>query len=373
MLGPDPLMAKPRRSQRTKKRAGPTPPEQVVPTPTAPEAPVPVPAPIPATPQPPAGEAGSDEKETLDGLISALEAARESRVLVYWTSPLARISDAAVMPLHDQLTSIGKTDRLDLLLQTGGGDTEMPWRMVSLIREYCGHFGVLVPHRSASAGTMIAMGADEIVMTPLSVLGPIDPSRSHPLLPRREGEAQSEPISVQDMRHAMQFIREAAGSDKEMPYTPEAMAQIFAALFDKIHPLAIGAIEQSYALSKLVGTRCLETHMDPEKEAPQIKAIVDTLCDEFKSHQYQIPRREARRIGLKVKDASDEEEAAITNLLKFYLARPFLPASPPTPGQVFEHTIAWLDSTSLHMRVDAQAQVAPDGQFAPKGDQWVSY
>ena len=48
-------------------------------------------------------------------------------------------------------------------------------------------------------------------------------------------------ISVQDMRHAMQFIREAAGTDKEMPYTPEAMAEIFSALFDKIHPLAIGA------------------------------------------------------------------------------------------------------------------------------------
>ena len=67
----------------------------------------------------------------------------------------------------------------------------------------------------------------------------------------------------------MQFIREAAGTDKEMPYTPEAMAQIFTALFDKIHPLAIGAIEQSYALSKLIGMQCLGTHMDPDAGAPR--------------------------------------------------------------------------------------------------------
>lgn len=266
------------------------------------------PAPPPPAPAlPPQAEAApapnpvEEEKAALDALIKKLETARNSRVLVYWTSPIARIAEPVVMPLYDQLSKIGKVERLDLFLQTGGGDTEMPWRIVSLIREYCSHFGVLVPHRAASSGTLLALGANEIVMTPLSVLGPIDPSRSHPLLPRREGQDEAEPISVQDMRHAMQFINEAAGEDKK--YTPEAMAQIFSALFDKIHPLVIGAIEQSYALSKLIGTRCLETHMDRDGADEKIKSIVDTLCDDFKSHAYQIPRREAERIGLKVKDA----------------------------------------------------------------------
>ncbi len=59
----------------------------------------------------------------------------------------------------------------------------------------------------------------------------------------------------------MAFIRETAKPSDLTTYTPEAMAQIVTALFDKIHPLAIGAIEQSYALAKLIGTRCLSTHM----------------------------------------------------------------------------------------------------------------
>jgi ClpP class serine protease len=41
---------------------------------------------------------------------------------------------------------------------------------------------------------MICLGADEIVMTPLGALGPIDPSRTHPLLPKggkkRRGSAE---------------------------------------------------------------------------------------------------------------------------------------------------------------------------------------
>ena len=54
--------------------------------------------------------------------------------------------------------------------------------------------------------------SNEIVMTPFASLGPIDPSRTHPLLPTREGAPEAEPISVHDMRHAMQFIKEAAAS-----------------------------------------------------------------------------------------------------------------------------------------------------------------
>jgi hypothetical protein len=321
----------------------------------------------------PAPAPPADEKSQLDDLIKTLELARESKVLVYWTTQLAKLSESVVFSLYDQLTAIGKTPKLDLLLNTGGGDTEVPWRIVSLIREFCDEFAVLVPHRAASAGTLIAMGADEIVMTPLGVLGPIDPSRTHPLLPRREGAEEAEPISVQDMRHAMQFIREAAGSDKEMPYTPEAMAQIFSALFDKIHPLAIGAIEQSYALSKLVGTQCLGTHMDPDTEKARIAEIVDRLCDDFKSHAYQINRAEARKIGLNVIDAPDEVETTMMNLFRFYVARPFTPASQPTPGTDFQAHIAWLDSAAKHFRVEAVYAQQADGNAKFKADQWIEY
>lgn len=317
-------------------------------------------------PQPPAGE-----KAQLKSLVQSLEQARNNRVIVYWLSKQARISEAAVVPLHDHLTALGKQDAIDLVLFTTGGDAEVPWRIVSLIREYCKRFAVLVPHRAHSAGTMLALGADEIVMTPLAVLGPIDPQRTHPLLPRREGAEEAEPISVQDMRHAMQFIREAAGQGLEMPYTPEAMAQIFSALFDKIHPLAIGAIEQSYALSKLVATQCLSTHMDRTKEEAQINAIVDKLCDEYKSHAYEIGRREARAIGLKAKDASPEVEAAMMDVLKFYSARPTGPPAAPPTGRFMMH-IAWLDSQNLTMRVEGIYQMDGD-KVKHLGDQWRQY
>ncbi|MFH1674122.1 MAG: hypothetical protein ABIF87_11955 [Pseudomonadota bacterium] len=282
-------------------------------------------------------QAAVSDKEQLIQLIKALELARGgNRVIVYWLTDLARISEAMVLSLYDQLSSIGRQEAIDLFLFTRGGDVEAPWRIVTLIREFCNRFSVLVPYRAHSAGTLLAMGADEIVMTPMGVLSPIDPSRTHPLLPRSEGAAEAEPISVQDMRHAMTFIRETAKPGNLINYTPEAMAQIVTALFDKIHPLAIGAIEQSYALAKIIGSRCLQTHMINTDEMVTIEKIVNKLCDDYKSHAYPICRNEAREIGLKVVDAPPDVDRAMIDLLKFYMARDIsLPKTDLKPGQTF--------------------------------------
>jgi hypothetical protein len=218
------------------------------------------------------------------------------------------------------------------------------------------------------------MGANRIVMTPLGVLGPIDPSRTHPLLPKREGAPEPEAISVQDMRHAMQFIREAGPKESTIAYTPEAMAQIFNALFDKIHPLAIGAIEQSYALAKLIGTRCLESHMGTEDAArEEIARIVDKLCDQYKSHAYQISRTEAKAVGLKVDFATTDEEKVLIDLLKFYSSRAVGPFGQIRPGQQVKLHIAWVDSLRLKFRAEQDALVSQNSELKNMGDTWKPY
>jgi hypothetical protein len=318
----------------------------------------------------------ASEKQQLIPLIQALEQARGNRVMVYWLTDLARISEAVVPSLYDQLSAIGHQEVLDLLLFTRGGDTEAPWRIVTLMREFCNRFAVLVPYRAHSAGTVLAMGADEIVMTPMGVLSPIDPSRTHPLLPRREGATEAEPISVQDMRHAMTFIRETAKPSEDTTYTPDAMAQIVTALFDKIHPLAIGAIEQSYALSKLIATRCLSTHMTSPDDKDSIDKIVNRLCDDYKSHAYPICREEARDIGLKVVYAPPSVDQAMMDLAKFYMARDIgFPKTTvrPSPGQTFKLYIAWLDSINKQMRAEQDTLVEKDNQARPVGDRWIEY
>ena len=327
-------------------------------------------SPVTILPAPP------DDKAAVNAVLERLEQERQHPTIVYWTTQLAKISVGAEIPLYDQLLTLGRQNAIDLVLFTNGGDTEAPWRLISVLREFCDVLAVLVPYRARSAGTVLALGADEIVMTPLSALGPIDPSRTHPLLPRREGAKEAEPISVQDMRHAMQFIKEAAGSGDQAgtPYTPDALAKIFTALFDKIHPLAIGAIEQSYALAKLIGKRCLGTHMTGADAKGEIDRIVDSLCDDYKSHAYQISRREAREIGLKIHDASPAVDAVLTDLLKLYTARPLGPFGPSAqPGAQALMQIAWIDSKRQKFRCEQQVAFAEKNNLKRGGDKWIVY
>src|SRR3989339_2091681 len=110
--------------------------------------------------------------------IQQIEKLRKSRVITYLTSdrqgPVnARVASDIIPLISKQLQTIGKTQNIDLFLYSTGGDTLVPWRLVSMIREYCNKFSVLVPYKAHSAASMISLGADEIVMTDLSELSPI--------------------------------------------------------------------------------------------------------------------------------------------------------------------------------------------------------
>lgn len=76
--------------------------------------------------------------------------------------------------LGNVLKSIGDVDVLNLILHSPGGDGTCVEKFVALCRNQCKQFRVIIPHMAKSAATMIALGADEIVMGPSSELGPID-------------------------------------------------------------------------------------------------------------------------------------------------------------------------------------------------------
>lgn len=65
-------------------------------------------------------------------------------------------------------------------------EASRPAPIVSL-PQFCSEFEVIIPHKCHSTGTLIALGANKIVMTKQATLGPIDPSVNTPLNPHVEG------------------------------------------------------------------------------------------------------------------------------------------------------------------------------------------
>jgi hypothetical protein len=255
-------------------------------------------------------------------LIAAIEKERGSRVLTYYLVPgPASMAMDALRPFEEQLMEMGPQRRIDLWILSSGGQTEMPWRLVQTIRSHTDNFGVLVSGMATSAATHVALGANEIVMGPFGLLSPVDPSHQHPLLPKGTnlsdptGDPMPFPVSVQNLKHAVSFIKREAGKDG---LSGEAYSQVMSELFNHVHPLAIGSLEQSYELSKLVTRRMLSTHMDEKADAEEIERLANTLCDDYKSHSFPIGRPEAHRLGLKVTDASDALHKAMIELERYY-------------------------------------------------------
>ncbi len=125
-----------------------------------------------------AQQMASERKRQL-GRISELRGDRD--ILVYaadWdkanTPPaLLSISYSDLVPFHDQLSNM-KGTKLDFILETGGGSGEVAEDIVRSLRERYEEVCIIVAGWAKSAGTIIAMAGDEILMEPGSALGPID-------------------------------------------------------------------------------------------------------------------------------------------------------------------------------------------------------
>lgn len=280
--------------------------------------------------------------ETL-ALIQKLEKIRESRLVTFFAYPDVIVRGDIPVQLYSQLRRIGRVPKIDLFIHSTGGESEVPWRIITLIRNFCKEFRVLIPFMAYSAATHIAMGADEIVMGDMSELGPVDPARTHPLLPKENDQPLL--ISVQDLRHCIEFLKREGGE-----YTPESLATIYSALFDKVHPLALGAIEQSYALARLISAKALQTHMNPETEKEKIEKIVNAFSDEFFSHHYRIGWKEAQGLGLPITYADENLWETMWQLYEHYNAFTGIARQIGDNQQHVARPIVWIDS-STHRQV----------------------
>jgi ClpP class serine protease len=70
---------------------------------------------------------------------------------------------------------------IDVILHTPGGLVLAAEQIARALRDHPGRVTMFVPHYAMSGGTLVALAADEIVMDPHAVLGPVDPQLgNHP-------------------------------------------------------------------------------------------------------------------------------------------------------------------------------------------------
>lgn len=252
-------------------------------------------------------------------LIKKVQELRKSKVFCFVTSTrpeiVGAVSSDCARIFFDHLVKMretkgGQQKKIDLLLCSNGGSSVAAWKLVSLIREFTKSFNVLIPSRVAGEATLIALGADEIIMHPFGELGSIllafPPDRDS------MGSAQRDGVRAEDVNAYMNFIKEKVGLTHQ-----DALVQAIAPLLEKVHPLALGKIEHSLArLRESVGKmlRARGKQLDQHHG----EATFDEIAKALYFPDQAVNRKEAKDLGLEVKDAPPELESAMWGLYQDY-------------------------------------------------------
>ncbi len=215
--------------------------------------------------------------------------------------PIA-IDYSDILPTADQIDNLSG-DAIDIVLETPGGSAEIAEDIIKLVRNKFHEVGVIVPGTAKSAGTIMAMAGDEILMGPTSSLGPIDAQVLH------QGKVFSADAFLEGLEKIKIEVQETGQLNKA--YIP---------ILQGISPGEIQSCENAQKFSSTLVTNWLknfkfrtwtmhsgsgEAVTDEEKQS-RAKEIADHLCDHgyWLTHNRSIKIEDFEQMRLKVTDYS---------------------------------------------------------------------
>lgn len=218
------------------------------------------------------------------------------------------IAFADLLPVNDQLANLSGT-AVDLILETPGGSGEVAEDIVRLLRGKYKEVGVIVPGCAKSAGTIMAMAADEILMEPASALGPIDAQIF------RNGKV----FSAHALLEGMEKIKaEVVGSGRLNPaYIP---------ILQGISPGELQAAKNSLDFAKRLVRDWLATYkfknwaahsgngstVTETERMQRAEEIAEKLCDHghWLTHGRSIKIEDLEKMRLRITDYSKDADLA---------------------------------------------------------------
>ena len=122
-------------------------------------------------------QANSANRYQRQTIINQIQTRTERQLICYVSGTQCQIDMDDTMPFVDLLHNVPSGIDVDLLLHTVGGSVDAAEKMIWMVRKMIDPptLRIIVPDFAKSAGTVMVLGADSVVMSDMSELGPIDP------------------------------------------------------------------------------------------------------------------------------------------------------------------------------------------------------
>lgn len=225
-----------------------------------------------------------------------------------------------VLHFMEFVSDEGKADRAMLILCTYGGNADAAYKIGRYLQLKYDSLKLLVPGYCKSAGTLLAMAADEIVFSPFGELGPLDVqmTRTDDLARMESGLNISEAFLSLEERARNTFatligeiIRNSEGivSFRTAAHSAsEVVGALYKPIFGQIEPEDVGSRARAMRIGEDYGER-LNTRFKNLRPGS-----LYMLSQRYSSHRFVIDMKEAEALFHNVREASATEKRLVADL-----------------------------------------------------------
>jgi hypothetical protein len=244
----------------------------------------------------------------MGSIIQGLSAAMATDFIVY----TGEITRQGYEQLSDVCRDQKRYSKAILMLSTVGGDPHAGYRIArALGHHYPDGFSVMIPGLCKSAGTLICLGAKQLIMGDRSELGPLDVQirKKDELFELGSGLDTIQALSYMQSQAMNAFrtylieLKTDAGLSTKMAaeISSKLSTGLFSPIYSQVDPVRLGELQRSIEVAYAYGRRLSRKSGNLKNNA------LNRLVSQYPSHGFVIDRSEAKELFNNVRTPAGEE------------------------------------------------------------------
>jgi hypothetical protein len=260
----------------------------------------------------------SEKIEEFQAVIAAVATEANANLILYSGS----IEASGNRQLAKVLRHCDPKKNAWLYLTTYGGSPSAAYQIARACQRTHrdGSFTIVVNTLCKSAGTLLALGGDCIVMSGLAELGPLDVQVGKPdaLWERTSGLTPTHSLqklkeeTLKSLEYYFLSLRSSSGlqitTRTALDVAASLVSWLFEPVFAQIDPMRLGEIQRAMLIAKDYGERLCKEKCNAKPDA------IETLIRGYPSHDFVIDIDDARSLFNSVREPTDAESHLFTYL-----------------------------------------------------------
>lgn len=241
--------------------------------------------------------------------------------LLFYNAPIERHLDQRVIELCN---SMRRRKNVALFLITSGGDADAAYRIATCLQTKYKKFLLFVPGYCKSAGTLLALGAHQVIISDQGENGPLDVQmrQKDELVGSESGLTSTTALKTLNEQAYLAFeyfllrITQGAGPTISTKTITEIAVKMtcgtFSHIYQQIDPMHVAEAERALQVAKAYGFRLVSRSQN--LLAADTNDALEHLISHYPSHGFIIDQSEAKRIFKNVRDFSSDERELMNHL-----------------------------------------------------------